>query len=57
MVRQHTLLFEQLEVAEAMRAFISHRMSEGKELHARLERAKNDLVAAQKAAAEGAEAL
>lgn len=57
MVRQHTLLFEQLEVVEAMRAFISHRMSEGEELHARLERAKNNLVAAQKATAEGAEAL
>lgn len=40
-----------------MRAFISHRMSEGEELHARLERAKNNLIAAQKAAVEGAEAL
>lgn len=45
MVRQRTLLFEQLEVAEAMRAFISHRMSRGEELSAMLEQADNDLAA------------
>lgn len=44
MVRQRTLLFEQLEVAEAMRAFISHRMSRGEELSAMLEQADNDLA-------------
>lgn len=57
MVRRHTLLFEQLEIVEAMRAFISHRMSGGEELRTRLERAKNNLVVAQKLAAEGVEAL
>lgn len=57
MVRQRVLLFLALEVVEAMRTFISHRMSSGEELRAKLERAENDLVATQKVAVEGAETL
>lgn len=57
MVRQHVFIFEQLEVVEAMWTFISHRMSNGKELCAKLEWADNDLAIAQKVVAEGAEAL
>lgn len=37
MVRQRVILFEQLEVVVAMRAFISHRMSDSEELRAKLE--------------------
>lgn len=37
MMRQRSLLFERLEVAEAMRTFISHRMSGSEELRAKLE--------------------
>lgn len=40
-----------------MRAFISYRMSDSEKLRTRLERAENDLIAIQKATAEGAEAL
>ncbi|RVW84079.1 hypothetical protein CK203_040544 [Vitis vinifera] len=36
-VRQRALLFERLEVVEAMWTFISHRMSSGEKLHAILE--------------------
>ena len=57
MVRQRVLLFEQLKVVEAMRAFVSHRLVGGKELHARLKRVETDLAIAQKAAAEGVQAL
>ena len=57
MVRQRALLFEWLEVAKAMWTFISHRMSIGEELRAKLERAESNLVVAQKAAMDGAEAL
>ena len=57
MVRQCAILFEQLEVAEAMRTFISHRMSSNEELRVKLERVESDLAAAQKAVAELAEAL
>ena len=46
MVRQRALLFEWLEVAEAMRTFISHRMSDSEELHAKLEQVESDLAAA-----------
>ena len=57
MVCQRALLFERLEVAEAMRNFISHHMSGSEELCAKLERVESDLAAAQKAAAEEAKAL
>lgn len=57
MVLQRALLFERLEVAEAMRAFISHHLGGSKEMRTRLERVEIDLVAAQKAIAEGVEAL
>ena len=57
MVRQRAILFERLEVAEAMRTFISHRMSSSEELCAKLERVESDLAAAQKVATKGAEAL
>lgn len=57
MVHQHALLFKRLEVTEAMRTFISHRMSGGEELHTRLERTENDLATTQKTAAERVEAL
>ena len=46
MVHQRTLFFKRLEVIEPMLAFISHRMSGGMELRARLERAEIDLVVA-----------
>lgn len=57
MVCQRALLFERLEVTKAMRAFISYRMSDSEKLRTRLERVENDLIAIQKATAEGAEAL
>lgn len=57
MVCQCALLFERLEVAEAMRNFISHHMSGSEELYAKLERVESDLTTAQKAAAEEAKAL
>lgn len=53
MVCQHTLLFERLEVVEAMGTFISHRMSSSEELCANLERVESDLAVTQKAAVEG----
>lgn len=40
-----------------MRAFITQLMSGTEELYARLERVESDLVAAQKAVADGVEAL
>lgn len=40
-----------------MKAFVSHRMSCKEELHLRLEQSKANLAAAQKVAAENAEAL
>ena len=51
------MLFERLEVVEAMRAFVSHRLGGGEELRARLERVETDLATAQKVAIEEAEAL
>lgn len=45
MVRQRAILFERLEVTEAMRTFISHRMSDSEELRAKLERVESDLAA------------
>ncbi|RVW53136.1 hypothetical protein CK203_080644 [Vitis vinifera] len=57
MMRQRTQLFKRLEVAEAMQAFISHRLGGREELCAKLERVKVDLVAAQKAVVDRTETL
>ena len=57
MVRQHALLVKRLKVAEAKWTFISHCMSNGEKLRAKLEGAESDLTAAQKVATEGTEAL
>lgn len=57
MMRQCTLLFEQLEVAKAMRTFISHRMSDSEELSAKFEHMETDLVVSQKVVVERVEAL
>lgn len=57
MMRQHALLFEWLEVAEAMRAFITHRLSGSEEVCDKLEQVESDLATTQKAAANETEAL
>ena len=46
LMRQRTLLFERLEVAEALRAFITHRVGSGEELYIKLEQVEGDLAAA-----------
>ena len=56
-MRQRALLFERLEVAEALRAFITHRVGSGEELYIKLEQVEGDLAAAQKVIVEGVEAL
>ena len=43
---QCTQLFEWLDVAEAIRAFISHRLGGNEELYVKLERVEADLVVA-----------
>ncbi|RVW85484.1 hypothetical protein CK203_044078 [Vitis vinifera] len=50
-------LFKRLEVAEAMRAFISHHPGCIEELRLRLEKVEAELAAAQKAVVDGAEKL
>ncbi|KAL6351384.1 hypothetical protein AAG906_035176 [Vitis piasezkii] len=50
-------LFKWLEVAKAMRAFISHHPSGIEEMRSKLERVEADLATAQKAVADGAEML
>lgn len=45
-MRQRALLFEPLEVAETMRAFVTQRVSGTKELCAKLEWVESDLAAA-----------
>ncbi|RVW40696.1 hypothetical protein CK203_101629 [Vitis vinifera] len=40
------VLFKQLEVAEAMRAFISYHSGDIEEMHSKLERVEADLTAA-----------
>ena len=57
MMRTRAQLFKRLEVAEAMRAFISHHPSDIKEMRSKLERVEIDLVAAQKVMADKAEKL
>lgn len=54
---QRALLFKRLEVAEVMRAFISHYLGGSEELHPKLEWVEADLVASQKAVVDGVEAL
>ena len=50
-------LFKRLEVAEAMRAFISHHTGNIEEMHSKLERVEADLTTAQKVVADGTEIL
>ena len=57
MMRQRAQLFKRLEVVEAMRAFISHHLGDIEVLRAKLGRVEADLVAAQKAVADGAKTL
>lgn len=45
-VRQRALLFERLEIVEAIWTFISHHMSSAEKLRAKLERAESDFAAA-----------
>eukprot|EP00261_Vitis_vinifera_P037768 XP_019079011.1 PREDICTED: uncharacterized protein LOC109123520 [Vitis vinifera] len=46
LMRQRALLFELLEVVEALRAFITHRVGGGEELCIKLEQVESDLAAA-----------
>ena len=57
MMRTRAQLFKWLEVAEAMRAFISHHSGGIEEMHLKLKRMEADLAAAQKAIANKAEML
>ena len=50
-------LFKRLEVAEAIRAFISHHSGGVEELRSRLEKVEAELATAQKVVADGAEQL
>ena len=50
-------LFKRLEVAEVVRAFISHHPSGIEKLRSRLEKVKAELAVAQKAIEDGAEKL
>ena len=56
-MRTRAQLFKRLEVAKAMRAFISHHSSDIEEMRSKLERVEVDLAVAQKAIANGAEML
>ena len=51
------IVFEWLKFAEAMRAFVSHRLGGGEDLYTRLERVETDLTVARKVVVEGAKAL
>ena len=57
MMHTREQLFKRLEVAEAMRAFISHHPGGIEELRSRLEKMEAKLVVAQKAVVDGAEKL
>ena len=57
MMHMRKQLFKRLEVAEAMRAFISHHPGGVEEMRSRLEKVEAELVAAQKAVADGAKKL
>lgn len=55
--RQCTILFKRLEVAEAMKAFITQRMDRSEELHSKLKLAESKLAIARKVVDERAESL
>ncbi|KAJ9682519.1 hypothetical protein PVL29_018438 [Vitis rotundifolia] len=57
LLRQCALLFERLEVAEAIKAFVTQQIGSSEELCTKRERAESDLAAAQKATTNEAEAL
>lgn len=57
MVQQRELFSDLLRVVDHMKAFVSHRMGGEEELRSRLEQSEANLAAAQKIAAENAEAL
>lgn len=57
MMQQRAQLFKRLEVAEAMRVFISHHPGNIEELYAKLEREETNLAATQKVVADGIETL
>lgn len=57
MMQQRAQLFKRLEVAEAMRAFISYHPGDIEEMHSKLERVEADLATAQKAIADETEML
>ena len=57
MMHTREQLFKLLEVAKAMRAFISHHLGGIEELRSRLEKVEAELVAAQKVVADEAEQL
>ena len=57
MMRTRAQLFKQLEVAEAMRAFISHHPGGIEEMRSKLERIEVDLAIAQKAVSDGTKML
>lgn len=56
MVQWRELLSKLLEVAEFIRAFISHLLDGGEELYLRLKQSETDLAAVPKVIAEKAEA-
>ena len=55
MMHMRKQLFKRLEVAEAMRAFISHHSSDVEEMRSQLEKAEAELATTQKAVANGTE--
>ncbi|RVW53625.1 hypothetical protein CK203_068990 [Vitis vinifera] len=55
--RQCTILFKRLEVAEAMKAFITQRMDRSEELHSKLKLAESELAIARKVVDERVESL
>ena len=57
MMRTREQLFKRLEVAEAMRAFISQHRGGIEEPRTRLEKVEAELAAARKAVADGTEQL
>lgn len=57
LMRQHTLLFKQLEVAEAMRAYIAQHIDDSEDLSFKLKLVESELTAARKAVGEGVKSL
>ena len=56
-MRQHTLLFKQLEFAEAMRTYIAQHIDDSEDLHFKLKLVESELTAARKAVGEGVKSL